>query len=937
MNRKTAILSFGIILITLYSALGQSIDLNKKVPTDTSVHIGFLQNGIKYYIKRNIKPEKRMELRLAINAGSILEDTDQLGLAHFTEHMAFNGTEHFAKNELVSYLQSVGVRFGADLNAYTSFDETVYMLMLPTDKPELVNKGFQVLEDWAHGITFDSMEIEKERGVVIEEWRLGRGADQRMRDKYLPVLLFKSIYGERLPIGNKENLESFKRKSIIRFYKDWYRTDLMSVIAVGDFNVKEVEEQIKEHFSHIPKTENPRSRPVFTLPSHKQTLISINSDKEAPVTTITVFNKTPKPDVSTIGAFGKSLNGVLFTNMLNQRLGELTNLPSPPFVNAYVFYGDIWSRTTSFYLSAALVSDTGVLGGLKSLLIENEKVKKFGFTESEFERAKKNLLNTYEEYYNERDKTESADFASEIARNFLTDEPMPGRVFEYNFVKSYLPNVKLDDINKLASNWVTDSNRVVVVTAPEKAGIKLPTEADIQNVIDEVYKQDIIAYTDKLASSELLKDIPNPGKVIKKQEITSINTTEIKLSNGVKVLLKPTDFKNEEILVSAISPGGHFLYQDSDHYSAIFCTQVVDECGVGQFSGVDLQKVMAGKTVAVTPYIGNYTEGIKASCAPKDLTAMFQLLYLYFTSPRYDETIYESWKNRIQAYLKNVESSPRVYYSDQLAKIMSQNHPRGGGVPKPEDIDKVNLNTLLAIYKDRFSDASDFTFEIVGSFKTDSIIPFLETYIGSLPSLNRKETWKDLGIRPPKGRVYKDLFKGSDPKSSVSIIYTGPASYNDQENYNITSLIDLLNIRLIEVLREEKSGVYGIGANGSLGRIPYNNYNISIRFPCAPSNVDSLVMQAISVVDEIKKSGCSEENIKKIKETQEREIEVSLKTNSYWLSFIEDTQFNNDDFSRIMKKKEQINTLKASDIQEVAKKYLGNEFIKVVLYPEKAQ
>jgi len=926
----TVIISIAFII----SGFSQPFDYTLNIPVDSSIRIGKLSNGLTYYIKRNKKPENRVELRLAVNAGSILEDSDQLGLAHFNEHMAFDGTKHFAKNELISYLQSAGVRFGADINAYTGFDETVYMLFLPTDRPELIDKGIEVLEDWAHEITFDSTEIEKERGVVIEEWRLGRGAEQRMEDKYFPIIFHDSRYAIRLPIGNKENLERFPKKVIQRFYNDWYRPDLMAVIVVGDIDVNQYEKLIKDHFNQIPAKNNSRPRLEYPVPNHKQTLVCIASDKEASMTTVSIFYKTDEKPEITLNDFKNYAKRQLYFEMFNQRIAELVRSPKPPFINAYSYFGNINARGKDAYISSAMVSDTGILTGFKTLLEENEKAKKYGFAQSELDRAKKELLAEFEKYYNEKDKTESSNYAGEYIRNYMLKEPIPGIAFEYKFMNKYLPEVTLQDMNDLALHWIIDTNRVVVVTAPQKVGLILPSENDIYNIIEKTSHEELKAYKDKLTEEKLLKEIPNPGKIIKETTTTKIGLTELDLSNGVKVFLKPTDFKNDEILISAISPGGQFLYPDSDNFSAKYASVIISESGISNFSLIDLQKLLAGKTVNVNPYIGAYSEGIKGSCTPKDIETMFQLIYLYFTKPRLDTDAFVSFINRMKSYFKNIQSNPQMYYSDQLTRILSQNHPRGGGIPKESDIDRINLRRSYEIYCNRFSDANNFTFVIVGNFNNDSIKTLLETYIGSLPSVNRKETWKDVGIRPPKGEVYKNIYKGTDPKSFVTIIFTDSARYSSKDAYRLKSLTDLLDIRLIEVLRQEKSGVYGVGASASMNRIPYNNYSISIRFPCAPENVDSLVTSGLNILSEIKDKGVTTKNIDKIRETQERELEVNLKTNNFWLSYLENTLYYKENLLEILKYKKTIKNLKSKNIQDVVKKYYKDEYIKVVLYPE---
>jgi zinc protease len=928
---------FLVLIISISCVSGvfpQAFDYSQKIPVDPAIRIGKLPNGLTYYIKRNLKPEKRLEIRLAVNAGSILEDTDQLGLAHFTEHMAFNGTRHFAKNELVSYLQSIGIKFGAEINAYTSFDETVYMLLLPTDNETYINKGLEVLKDWARFITFDSTEIEKERGVVIEEWRLGRGADQRMEDKYLPVLFHDSRYAVRLPIGTKETLEKFPRSAITRFYNDWYRTDMMAIVAVGDIDPEKFEKKIKEKFTDLPLNPNPRIRKTYQVPDHKETLVCVASDKEAPMTSLSVFYKANKKHEITLGNFREYAKKQLYFAMFNQRVSELTRTANPPFINAYSYYGKIGAREKEAYVSSALVSDTGVFTGLTALIQENEKARQFGFTQTELDRAKMSLKNTYEQIYNERDKTESENYAAEYIRNFLTGEPIPGIEFEYEFMKKYLPEVKLQDINELAGKLIIDSNRVVVVTAPEKAGLKVPDEKEVWSELNSISNKELHAYTDNLTDSKLLDQKPEPGKIVSSNSFSEIGVTTLTLSNGVKVILKPTDFKNDEVVLSAISSGGHSLYNDTDHFSADFADQIITECGLGKYSATDLQKLLSVKTVGVSPYINLYSEGIKGNCAPKDMETMFQLILMYFTQPRIDTVAYLSFKSRIKGYLKNLESDPQLYYKDQLIRLMTQNHPRGGGIPKESDIDKINLGRVFSIYNDRFADAGDFTFTIVGNFKIDSIKNLIECYLGSLPAVKRNENWKDLNIRPPKGNLVKNIYRGTDPKSFVVMVFTDTATYNSHDAFLLKEFSEYLDIRLIEVLREEKSGVYGVGAFAALNRIPCGQYKISIEFPCSPENVDSLTNTAYSIAEKVKEEGILKKNLKKVKETETRELELNLKINSFWLSYLENAFYFNDNPLDILKQKKNIDHLKSNDMREIAGKCIKNKYIRVVLYPK---
>ena len=936
--KKPIIISLSYIclsFILLFAAFSQESELNKKLPVDEKIRIGKLDNGFTYYLRYNKKPEKRVEMRLAVNVGSILEDEDQRGLAHFIEHMCFNGTKNFEKNELISYLQSVGIKFGPDINAYTSFDETVYMLTLPTDSTDILNNGYLVMEDWGHNVTFDNEEIDKERGVVIEEWRVGRGPSQRMLDKYLPVLFKNSRYAERLPIGKKEIIENADYETIKRFYHDWYRPDLMAFIVVGDIDVDETEKKIKEHFNKLELPDKPRQRLSYEVPDHKETLISINTDKEAPVTIVRIYYKTDIEIQKTYGDYRNMLIQSLFTGMLNQRLDELIEKPDPPFINAGTYYGSLWARTKYAFQAVALVGENGIEKGLQSLFEENLRVKNHGFTAGELERFKKDMLRFYEKAYSERDKTESSTFASEYIRHFLENEPLPGVEFEYNFVKQYLPGIALEEVNLLADKLITDNNRVIVVQAPEKDDIIIPSENDLTALISQVEKSDLSPYEDKQIATSLIDNIIKKGEIIDQKKIEEIDITELKLSNGVKVILKSTDFKNDEILISAFSPGGHSLYTDEDHQSAINADGIVGESGVSTFSNSDLTKILAGKAISVSPSINYYFEGFKGNTSPKDMEALFQLIYLYFTNPRKDESSFQSYISKQQAYYKNLLSDPVRFYFDQYFRIKTNNHPRANKLPTEEDLKKIEFDKAIEIYADRFADASDFTFFFVGAFNTDSIKPLLEKYIASLPGIDRKETWKDLNIRPPEGKVDKVITKGMAPKSFVSIYFEKDVKWNEKDAHLLTTVGRILDRKYIEILREELSGVYGINTDAGLSKIPYSSAYLQIIFPCSPENIDSLTNTALAEISKIQQQGVSEEDIKKAKEIQRREIEENIKRNNYWLNNLQDCYLKGTDFSRFIDYEKKIEGISSDELQRVTSKYINlNEYIRVVLVPE---
>ncbi|MCU0393576.1 MAG: insulinase family protein, partial [Thermoflexibacter sp.] len=900
------------------SSAQEATEFKLPIPLDPAVRTGKLPNGITYYLRRNNKPEKRLIMRLAINAGSMQEDDDQLGLAHFSEHMLFNGTKNFPKNELVKFLQSTGVKSGADLNAYTSFDETVYELMLPSDSASIVEKGFQVLEDWASSATFDNTEIDKERGVVIEEWRLGRGAEQRMFDKYFPIMYKDSRYASRLPIGKKEILESFKYETIKRFYKDWYRPDLMGVVVVGDMDLNEMEKKVKQHFSKIkPADKKARKKELFPVPDHKETYVSILTDKEATQVNVQVMYKHPKMLMNTREDMRKSMIHSLYNGMFGRRLDEIRQLADPPFSFAYSGYGSE-TRSKDSYFAFAIASEVGAERALKTLLEENQRVKKFGFTQGELDRYKKVLLKRYEQGYNERNKTESEQFAQEYVSLFLENEPSPGIEFEYEFYKKHLEQVTLEEINELAKKWITSENRVVIITAPDKETVKLPTEERVRKMLIEAGTASLKPYEDKAVATSLMTKMPVAGKVTAEKKIESLGITEVTLSNGVKVVLKPTDFKNDEILLSAYSVGGQSIYADTDMYNAQYASAIVGQSGVATYSTTDLNKMMSGKTVRVNPSVNQLTEGFNGSFSPADIESAFQMIHLYFTEPRKDAEAYQSFVSKQKSFIQNLTSNPQFFFLDAVTKITTQNHPRSSGLPKAEDFDKINYDRAFEIYRERFADASDFTFFFVGNFKLEEIKPMLETYLGSLPATNRQENWKDLGIRPPKGIVEKEVLKGTDPKSLVALVFSGEAAYSRKEAYLLSSLAELLNIKLIESVREDQGGVYGINAFCALNKFPYSNYTCQIQFPCAPENVEKLTQVAISEVKKIQEKGPDEADLNKVKETQKRTRETNLKENRYWLTQLQSYYFQGDNVEQLNEADKAIDVLSAKAMQETA-------------------
>ena len=926
--KKTLLLIVSCLFVFSLTTFSQ----NQLLPVDKDVITGTLDNGVKYYIKKNQKPEKRAELRLYVNAGSVLENEDQRGLAHFVEHMAFNGTKHFKKNELINYLEKLGIKFGPELNAYTSFDQTVYMLTVPTDSINILKTGFLVLEDWAHNLSFDTTEINKERGVVIEEWRLGRGANMRMLDKQLPILFKGSRYAERLPIGKKEIIESANYETIKDFYKDWYRPDLIAVAAVGDFDVNEIENYIKQHFSNLHSPENERERKVYDIPGHEDTYFAIASDKEATYSTVSLYYLQKPREVRDLAGYKNQLIHDIFYGILNDRLNELTTSSNPPF--SYAFAGDSrFAKSSDISFLTAMVKEGGIETGFEALLREAERVKEFGFTSTELERQKTSYLRTAEKRLAEKDKTESSQIIREFDNNFLYGDPIISIEDQYKLAQELIPEITLDEVNTVSSELLKHENRVVMVNSPEKESLKIPTEEELSAIIAKVGSEKITPYEDKVANKPLVETVPSPSPVVSSKNIERLGLIEWTLKNGVKVFLKPTDFKNDEIVFSAFSPGGSSLVKDEDFLSAQNSPALVRESGLNGFNKTELDKYLSGKIVTVSPYIGFYYEGLNGGASPKDAETLFQLIYSYFTSPRIDSTGFLSLKSKMKSYLENKSNNPQSAFNDTLTVTLTDYHFRSRPLTV-KMLDEITPDKSLNIFKERFRDAGDFTFVFVGNIDTAVFKPLVETYLGGLPSFNSNERPVDLRYHNITGTIEKEVDKGIEPKSSVAIVYVGDMNWSRKEEHTMESLVDVLDIKLREILREDKGGTYGVYAYDQIYRIPTAHYSINFGFGCNPDRVDELVQAFYSVLDSIKTFSPDDVVMTKIKETQKRQRELNLKQNNFWDNEISDYLENNDDPMQILSYNQWVDELTADDIKNAADKYLGDNVVKVVLYPE---
>ena len=899
------------------------------LPTDPAVTIDSLPNGLRYYFRVNRRPEHRAELRLVVNAGSILEDPDQRGLAHFVEHMAFNGTAHFAKQELVDYIESIGMRFGADLNAGTSFDETVYQLQVPTDSAHIVRKAFQILEDWAHAVSFDTAEIRKERGVVLEEWRLGRGAEQRMLDKELPVIFRGSRYAERLPIGTPECIRQCPPEAIRRFYSTWYRPDLMAVVAVGDFDPKVIEALIRERFGSLRAAAAPRPRERVTVSPASTPEVFIASDPEATSTSVSVFLLRPSPPRGTASAWRAELLEQLATGIVNDRLYELTRKANPPFMGAGAGRGEL-VRTAEAFSFGAAVPDSGVRRGLEAVLTELERAGRHGFTAAELDRARREYLRALEQAYTEREKTESGAFTGDYVQHFLTGAAIPGISFDYARARVVLPSVNVTDLNALAKQWLAGAP-VILVNTPEKNRAAMPSPETLLGLFAAVKRAEIAPYVETVSEEALVPGTLAPAAITAERRDSVLGTREWTFANGVRVILKPTDFKADELLLQAWSPGGFSLAPDSLLTSARFASQLISVSGVGAFSAVELQKKLAGRAVNLSPFISSYEQGMVGQASPKDAETLLQLAYLYFTAPRQDSAAVGAWLGNFRAALANRSASPQAAFQDTLTVTLMQHHPWSRPLSSAS-VDQVRPAAAFDFYRQRFA-GSGFTVFLVGTFDPDSVRPLVQRYLGNLPGPRAADRPADPGIRPPTGVVERTVHKGIEPKSQTSIVFTGAGRLSRLERSVLSAMANVLELRLREELREELGGTYSVGVSASASRVPRDEYRVSISFGSDPARTDSLVRAVFAQIDTLRASGPRPADLAKVKETLIRSRETNLRENGWWLGQLLQSERDGDPPAPPLEPV--LAALTVESLRAAAVTYLDRtQFVRVTLLPE---
>ncbi|NLJ82306.1 MAG: insulinase family protein [Bacteroidales bacterium] len=907
--------------------------LHQKLPQDKNVIIGKLPNGLSYYIRSNQKPEKRAIFYLAVNAGSILETEDQVGLAHFTEHMGFNGTKQFPGNTLVDELEKKGIVFGREINAYTSFDETVYYVYLPTDDSVLFDMGLKILDGWAFGMLMTEQEIDSERGVIIEEWRTRGGAGDRMRETTLPIELKGSQYVNRLPIGTLENLQQFKYASIRNFYKRWYRPDNMAVVIVGDFDANEMEKMVVDFFTMNDAPTTPLNRKLYSIPNNKKPLIAIATDPEATNTQFTINYKQQKTETHTLNDFRRDLCRYLFTNMLSARISEIAQEKTAPFKYGYSYYRNYWSRSNEAFTNYYNCIEGKSLETFEIALTELQRIKQHGFTQTELERAKNTLLNQYEKRAKEESKKDSRAFANIYGSNFLKNTPIVSDADYYALTSKLLPNIKVEDVNSLIKQWVSDKNITVNYTQPQKEGLSVPTENDFLQLFEKAKKIQTTPYVDQTSDLPFLAKEPKVGKVVKRTDNKEFDYTELKLNNGATVVVKSTDFNNDQIVFSASSFGGISLYPDEKVLNASYAATVIRDCGIGNYDPIMLNKFKSGKNFSVSPWISTYSEGINGSSSVKDLETFMQHLYMIFEAPRKDQNILDKKIKTWKADIETQKNSPDFQFSVKLAQSKFPNDKRNITHLTDSDLEKMNLDEMYIIFKERFSNASDFTFYFVGNIDIESFIPWIEKYIGSISSTSKQEKWIDRSSPFAKGIKDETLFAGIGEKAKFSIATQLDFDWNDKDRMAIRLLNNIVRIKLTEDIREKLGGTYGTSFSLSPSRIPTPKISMNIHLGCDPTRVEELTTAIWGVLDEIIAHGSSEIDLNKAKIQLIRAKELALKNNQNWLYDLAQYYNYQDSILSLNDYQTAVESISIEDIKKVAAYMKHNEYIRIILLP----
>jgi zinc protease len=916
------------------AAAPQPFAPSDRMPFDAAVTMKTLPNGLRYYIRKNGRPEKRILLRLAVKAGSVDEADDQQGLAHFLEHMAFNGTRRFKAGELIAALESTGARMGPHVNAYTSFDETVYMFQLPTDKPGVVEKGVQGLADFAGGMTLDPAEIEKERGVVIEEWRGGLGAGSRLRDQQIPILYYKSKYAERLPIGKPEVLKTFKPDRLRSFYTTWYRPDRMAVIAVGDIDPAEIESLIVKEFGGLQKPATAAPDRIYEVPLHDQLLSKVATDPEAQQSSVSIVRKRRRAQDDTVANYRRDLVRRLAFQMINERFDELSRKPDAQFLGAGA-YDSALSPTTGTVSLGASVQEGKILPGLAALVIEANRVVRHGFGAAEFDRATKWMLAAYERAYTERDKTESSSYTEEYVDHFLQEEPSPGIEYEYKLLRAVLPQIAATEVSASARDMFDDRSRVIVAVSPQKADLPVPSAEDLRAGLEKAEAVAVTAWNDAAAATELMASDPVPGVITERTEMPDLGVTVVRFGNGVEAWLKPTDFKNDQVVFSLVSSGGASLAPPAIYREASLSTAQVELSGAGGHKAVDIQKILAGKIASASPFVSMSSHGISGSSTPANLETALELMHLQFTAPGDDPEAFALIKKQLEAAYLNRDRNPNLLFGEKLAEVNTSGHYTA----QPLTLDRIaalDRAAMMRFYRERFANAADFTFFMVGAFKVDEALRLLAANVGSLPSKGTAtQKFHDVEMRFPSSGVRATVEKGREPRSQTVLSFAADPPIEEQEQTRVEATTEVLEIALRDILREELGETYSVSV-GLQQPLPQRGAGrIAIGFGGAPDKAESMVQRILQEVQRLQKEGPSADLVNRAKEAAHREHETALRQNGYWLGRLQSAKLLQRDPKLILARQQRIDAVTPANVHETFKTYFPmDRYTVVTLLPE---
>ncbi len=914
------------------------------LPVDKNVRIGKLDNGLTYYIRHNEKPENRVEFYIAQKVGSILEEPQQRGLAHFLEHMAFNGTENFPGDErglgIVQWCETKGIKFGTNLNAYTSVDETVYNISnVPSTDPAVVDSCLLILHDWSDAILLADQEIDKERGVIREEWRSRNVGMLRLYTDAQATFYPDSKYSDCMPIGSIDVINNFPYQDIRDYYAKWYRPDLQGIIVVGDIDVDQMEQKIKTLFADIQLPENRAERIWYPVPDNEEPIVYIGKDKEIDMPLVDIYFKhdaTPDSIKGTVMYLAQNYMLNAISTMLNERFSELAQSANPPFNMAFCSPdGDFFlSGTKKAFNVTAYTKDDGLSNGLKVLLQEVERVRRHGFTESEYARARANILQQLESAYNEREKTNNMAYVNECLQHFLHAEPIPGIEYEYTTLNQLAPNIPVQAINEVAKQLITDNNQAVFIAAPEKEGVVIPTKEEVIADLKAMPTLQVEAYVDKVSNEPLIKEAPQGGKIVSQKENALFGATELTLSNGIKVYVKKTDFKADEIRMHGFSQGGTSLFDAADKLNYSLMNGAVDAGGAGNFSNVELTKVLAGKKVSVSATVGSTQENVNGNCSPKDFETMMQLTYLYLTQPRKDEEAFASFKNRMKAQLESAEANPMSALSDTLGYEMYGQNERYFNM-KAAMIDQVDYDRILELYKQAFADCGDFQFIFVGNAELDSIKPYIEQYLGALPGTSTKQTYNKANLLIPAKGTKENIFakEQQTPMATVAMIASGDVAYNLRDFVLMSVLDQALDMVYTEEIREKEGGTYGVSIYGQLSS-ERQDAMLQIVYQTDPAKFEHLNGIINAQLDKMAKEGPTAEQMQKIKEYMLKKYADNQKENSYWMNNIKEVLYTGQDMTKDYEAL--INGLTAQDVAQFAADLLkqGNKLTVVMTVPE---